>query len=110
MKAVDRLGVPEVGPAEALGQRLLAGRDGDQVDVVAHQAVGEDVQAVDSAFLDEQAEVELAVVIDEEDILAVVAPLHDVMRTARYDDACDSRHGGMLPPGRAGVKSDGENM
>jgi len=43
-------------------------------------------------FLDEQADVELAVVIDEEDILAVVAPLRDVMRTARYDDACYSRH------------------
>jgi len=36
-----------------------------------------------AAFLDEQAEVEPAVVIDEEDILAVVAPLRDVMRTAR---------------------------
>ena len=32
VKAVDRLGVPEVGPAETLGQRLLGARDGDQVD------------------------------------------------------------------------------
>ena len=61
---------------------------------------------MDSAFPDEQAEVEPAVVIDEEDILAVVAPLHDVMRTARYDDACYSRHVGNAPA-RPGGRQEG---
>ena len=61
---------------------------------------------MDSAFPDEQAEVEPAVVIDEEDILAVVAPLHDVMRTARNDDACYSRHGGNAPA-RPGGRQEG---
>jgi hypothetical protein len=74
--------------------------------LVAHQAVGEDFQAVVAAFLDEQAEVELAVVIDEKDILAVVAPLRDVMRTARYDDACDSRHVANAPA-RPGGRQEG---
>ena len=78
---------------------------------------------MDSAFPDEQAEVEPAVVIDEEDILAVVAPLCDachavagwlrrMVRTAPNDEMTMRAILGMtemLPPGRAGVKRDGEN-
>ena len=67
------------------------------MDVVAHQAVRQDIQAAGVAFLSQQAQVKPPVVINEEHILPVVAPLRDVMSTARNDNACDSRHRKKLP-------------
>ncbi len=43
MEAVEVLRIPKVGPPDRLGQRLGRVRDRHQMDVVGHQAVGEDL-------------------------------------------------------------------
>ena len=43
-------------------------------------------------LFEEELQVKTAVVAGEKDILAVVAPLGDVMRNARKNDSRDSRH------------------
>jgi hypothetical protein len=48
------------------------------------------------AFLGQDAKVQPAVVVDEEDVLPVVAPLRHVVSAARNDDSGDSRHDNTL--------------
>lgn len=65
--------------------RLGAAGNGDDVDVLGHQAVAEDHEAELLAFLLEGLEVEKTVVVGEEYVLAVVASLSGVMQnTLRY--------------------------
>ena len=58
-------------------------RNRDQMRVVGHQAIADDCHAGGFAPLAEQVEIHPAVVIDEEDILPIVAALRDVMRAMR---------------------------
>ena len=104
MKAVDVLGVAEVRPPESLGQRLVQAGQDHQVDVVAHQAPGQDLQPIRAAFLGQHAEIGPAVVVDEEDILTVIASLRDVMPAARNDQPGSSRHAATLRQRHGPVK------
>jgi hypothetical protein len=61
-------------------------RDSAQVNVVGHQAVAQDGHAKLCRSVLKQVDVEAAVVVSEEDALAVVAPLSDVMRNALIMD------------------------
>jgi hypothetical protein len=62
------------------------------VDVVAHQTVPRNADGVPGAVAAQQAQVELAVGIFEEDCLLVVAALCDVMPTARNHNPRQSCH------------------
>jgi hypothetical protein len=57
------------------------------VDVIAHEAVAIDEEAEAAGLLPEKAEVSAAVVVHEEDVLAIVPALRDVVRTAWHDDS-----------------------
>ncbi len=89
---VDVAGVVVVGEADGAGERGGGGGRGDDVDVVGHEAVAEDLDLVSGRIFLEESEVEGAVGIGEEDGLAVVAALGDVMGAVGDDDAGASGH------------------
>src|SRR5438046_930695 len=78
--------------AQSLGQRILPLRNRDQVDVVAHQAVSEEIEPVALTAVPQGIEVHLTVQIAEEDRLLLVAPLGNVMRQAGNDDSRKTSH------------------
>lgn len=97
VQPVDVLAIEPVSAADDSGQRMgLAGND-HEVDVIGHQAVGQDSQPMPRRLLGQQIEIGPSVVIDEEDILAIVAALDDVVGQAGKDDARDARHGRRVP-------------
>ncbi|MCH8806269.1 MAG: hypothetical protein IH986_09300 [Planctomycetes bacterium] len=79
---------------------------------MGHQAIAKYVELVDPAcwaealaVLAEEFEVRTAVVINEENILTVVAALNNVVRLTRNDDSGHARHAQNLPlAGRKGNK------
>ena len=100
---VEAQRVAEVGAADASRQRR--GRIGDcEMQMIGHQAVAEDAELLAAAELAEGGEVEAAVVVEQEDVLAVVAALGDGMRAAGEDDAWLARHAGIVAASRAQVK------
>ena len=100
----DGLGVAVIGAADGLGQRIRPGGHGHQVHVAGQEAVAQYLQAEALGLGLEQGEVKLAVGVGEEDLLAVVAALGDVVRDAGNDDAGDTRHGWRLTGRAGGVK------
>jgi len=78
-------------------QRRRRVGDGDQVQVVGHQTVAEQAELFAAAELAQAFEVEAAVVVEQEDVLAIVAALGDVMGAAWDDDARLARHGRSVP-------------
>ena len=62
------------------------------MDVVGHEAVGEDADAAGVEVFAEELEVEFAVAYGEEDVLAVGSALGDVIRQSGGDDAGVSWH------------------
>ena len=94
VQAVEALGVDAVGASEGLGERVGALRDGDQMNVIGQQAVAEQGDAVEGAFAAQGSEVEAAVVVGAEDLLAVVAALGHVVGNAGSDEARFSCHDG----------------
>ena len=92
---------------EGAGERVVAVRDGDQVDVVGHQAVAQDRQAVVPGVIGQEIEVELVVLGPEKGLLAIVAALCDVVRQSGDDE---SRGRGIrLGSGAGGEKFAGRN-
>jgi hypothetical protein len=59
-------------------------------------------------LLPQQRHVDAPVEVGEEDLLAVVPPLRDVMRCADRDHASDTRHGMIVPDRAKWVKSLGD--
>ena len=57
------MSVEEVRAAEGVGERILALRHADDVDVVGHQAIGEHLEAVLVALLLQQREVYPPVIV-----------------------------------------------
>ena len=92
MQTIDVLRIPIVRASQGLGQSRLRCRRGDQVDVIGHQAIAVHSQPVPLPLFLKQTEVRDSVVVHEEHVLAVVAPLRDVVRQARNDDPGNSRH------------------
>jgi hypothetical protein len=74
-------------------QTVSGGGAHDQVDVVGHQAVGPDLHVAPPRLRGEQVAVDLLFAVLKEDRLAPVAPLGDVMRQSRGDDAGEAGHG-----------------
>jgi len=69
----------------------MGGHD-DQMDVVRHEAVAQDLHLVPERVRSQQIEVKEAILVLKEDVLAVVAPLGDVVRDARRNHASLSWH------------------
>ena len=81
-----------MGSTDGHCERRRAARDGDKMDMIGHEAIGEDDEAVSRQLLGEKIEVGASVVIDEEDILPVVAALNDMMRRTGHTNASDAGH------------------
>jgi hypothetical protein len=96
VQAVDVLGVKPMGSADRLGEGIGSPRDCDEMDVIAHEAVAEDGDSVESALAGEELQVGAAVGIDEEDVLAVVAALRQMMGKIGNDDPGRSRHAAIV--------------
>jgi len=79
------------------GQTLLSLRDQNQMDVIGHEAIGLDRNAIVAGEFPEQIEVEQAIFLTIKDFLAIIAPLRDVMRDTRDDDAVGSWHIRLVP-------------
>lgn len=93
MDAVDRLVVSPVRPADGVLEPLGIGGDQDEVDVIGHQAPGDEPDAMKVRLLREEPQGELAVVVGEEDVLAVVAALGHMVRELGQDQSSGARHG-----------------
>src|ERR1035438_3678768 len=88
--------IVHVRPAQALSQRGLRGRNGDQMNMVPHEAIADDTSRASAGVVGQQLEVQGVIGVFEEDALAAVAALRDVMPAARDNDAGDACHGEYL--------------
>ena len=78
--------------AQKDGQRVLFGRDGDEVYVVRHQAVSEDANLGVGDLFAKEIEVDEVIGTSPEDHLAGSSTLSNMMRHAGRDKAGSSRH------------------
>ena len=85
VKAVDVLGVQPMGPAHGLGQRLGRLRRCHEMNVISHQAIPQYLQAETIRLLLEYRKIHMAIIINEEHILSVVASLSDMVRAVQND-------------------------
>jgi len=69
-------------PQHAL-QSVPTFRNGHQVHVVAHQAIGQDLHAVQCAILCQPLQIRLTVRVAEEDVLTAISALGDVVGNTR---------------------------
>jgi hypothetical protein len=92
VQAIDILAISKVRTANRLRQRILRARRAHQVDVVGHEAIAQYAKAEPRAVVTEEFEVSTTVVVNEENILAVVAALNHMVRPTRYDDSSYARH------------------
>src|ERR1039457_3702106 len=88
--------VVHVRPAQALSQRGLRGRNGDQMNMVPHEAIADDTYPASAGVGGQPMEGQGVIGVFEEDALAAVAALRDVMPAARDNDAGDACHGEYL--------------
>jgi len=72
---------------------------GHQVHMIGHQAVAQNPWSLNFRLLLQELQVHSTVIIGKEHILAVVAPLRDMMRPPWNHDPCNSRHPATLHPG-----------
>ena len=68
----------------------------DQMYVIRHQAVAQQGYAVMAALGPQNVDVEALVLGEQEYVLAVVAPLGDVVRNALHGHSSHSRHVALL--------------
>ena len=85
VQAVDVLGVDQIGAADSAGQGFFLVRNADDVDVIGHQAVAQDGEAVFQGVFLKQPQVLVLVLVQEKDILAIIATLGDVMWKTGHD-------------------------
>jgi hypothetical protein len=104
VEAVEVLGVEEVGAPDGLGEGLLPGGSEDKVHMIAHQAIADHFDAVAQGLAPQEVEVDVAVVVHEEDVLAVVPALGDVVGPPGEDDASNAWHGGRVAQFKRAVK------
>jgi hypothetical protein len=79
MKAVDILRIAKMRSADCLGQRILLVRDSDNMDMIAHQAIADQLQRILVRLLFQKLHIHPAIIIDKEHTLTVVPALGDMM-------------------------------
>ena len=93
--AFAKIDAPCIAPvrlAYGLPEGRLGFGNGDQVDVIGHQAIGPYRHAIMGAPFGHQVLVGPVILITEETVLTPVAPLGHMMRKTRYYDARYSYH------------------
>src|SRR5712691_11449449 len=90
---VDDRSVAPMRLAERPPQRFYAIGDENEVDVLGHQAIGPDRDAVLAALARHEIAIELVVAVAKEHPLAPVAALRHMMGQAGDDEAGDAGHG-----------------
>ena len=93
LRAIDVLGIAKMHRLEYGGKRSGLGWHDDQVDVIGHQAVGEDVESALGRVIPKQTQVPAIVRPDEEDVLATVAYLRNVVRDTGNHNSRNTWHG-----------------
>ena len=81
-----------MGVLEREAQRIVAFGDGDQVDVVGHEAIAEQGKTVQPAVLAQEVQIDEAVCVGFQDVLAAIASLSDMVRGVESDDAGETGH------------------
>jgi hypothetical protein len=99
VEPVDVLGVHEVGAPQGFRQGFLAFGRHDEVDVVRHEAVGRDRQTVALGTIPEVGQINAPVIVGEENVLLVIAPLGHVMGDPRDYNSRLPSHGKTIPQG-----------
>jgi len=89
---VNGTGIFSVNPPKGAGEGVLLLGDGDEVDVIRHEAVAEDGDAVVPGVVFEELEVEAVVFGAEVCGLAVVTALGDVVGDAWENQAWRTWH------------------
>ena len=80
-------------------ERIGACRNADKVDVVGHEAIGQYFEPMLDRVLQEQLQISPAVVVAEEDVIASIAALGDVMMGETRDDySGEPWHAAILLP------------
>ena len=92
VKVVDVLGVQLSDSLERRPQRVCRLRSHDEMNMVAHETVAVDLEAELPRGFPQHAEIGPPIIVDEEDVLAVVPSLCYVMRTIGNDDSWRTRH------------------
>jgi hypothetical protein len=85
-----------MGLSQRQGERSRLPRDANQVDVIRHQAIAQQRQAMLLTLVAQSLDVGSPVFVNQEDVLTIVAPLGDVVRNALHDHTGHSRHGEVL--------------
>ncbi len=62
------------------------------MDVIGHETIGQEFDAIFGSVLFEQVKEEFAILIREEYLLLMITPLDDVVRHTGNDDPRASRH------------------
>ena len=104
MQPVYILRVGKMRAAQGLCERILFLRRGDEMDVVGHEAISVNEEAVLRRGALEQAEVYAAIIVDEEHVLMIVAALRDVVRATGNDDSGDTWHAAIIYNGGGEIK------
>ena len=92
VQAIDILAISKMRTAYRLRQRILRSRRTHKVNVVGHEAIAQYAKAEALAVVTEEFEIRTTVVVNEENILAVVAALNHMVRLSRYDNSGYARH------------------
>ena len=79
VKAIYVLRVSKVRPADRPGQRCVTMWYRHKVNVIAHQTITDNLQAVPATLLFQKLQIHSPVFIYKEDILLVVTPLGNMM-------------------------------
>jgi hypothetical protein len=85
---VDHARVTAMDLSDRLSQSIARLGHGDQMDMIGHQAVRQNLDLDGAATLCKKADVALIVLVTKERLLAAVATLGDVMGRAKCDNTC----------------------
>jgi len=89
---IQRQGVLGMSARQGLRERVLAFRHGDNMNVIIHQAIAQNLQAVPDGLPAKKAEIETAICIRIKYRLAIVTPLCDMVGNAGNDNAWATGH------------------
>ena len=85
-----------VDPARRQPERLLRRRDGHQMNMIRHQAPGQDLDLVAVQVVAKNAQIKLPIGGGKEHILAIVPALRDVVGKARLNEAGSAEAWGLV--------------
>jgi hypothetical protein len=89
---VNVLGIKKMGPTNSLSKSHVISGDGDDMNMIGHQAIAQHVQAEPLGLFLEQFEVNRSVIGYKENILLIISTLSDVMRNIFQNYSGYSRH------------------